>query len=59
MANRAGDWFRQAHLKPLPNSFERGAPTDFYTRKDAEEAIRCAEKILARVPVSATSQSLP
>jgi HEPN domain-containing protein len=29
-----------------PNGFERGAPLDFYTRKEAEEAIAGAEKIL-------------
>ncbi len=29
-----------------PNSFDTGAPTDFYTRRDAEQAIRCAEAIL-------------
>ena len=29
-----------------PNGFERGAPVDFYTRKEAEEAIKNAEVIL-------------
>ncbi|GBC84190.1 hypothetical protein HRbin11_00612 [bacterium HR11] len=29
-----------------PNSFDSGAPTDFYTRADAETAIQCAEVIL-------------
>lgn len=29
-----------------PNGFERGAPTDFYTRGEAELAIRQAEAIL-------------
>ena len=29
-----------------PNSFDTGAPTDFYTRQDAEQAIRCAEALL-------------
>ena len=29
-----------------PNGFERGAPVDFYTRKEAEEAIKNAEAIL-------------
>ncbi len=29
-----------------PNGFERGAPTDFYSRKDAEEAIAHAEAII-------------
>lgn len=28
-----------------PNGFERGAPVDFYTRKDADEAIASAEAI--------------
>jgi HEPN domain-containing protein len=29
-----------------PNGFERGAPVDFYTRNEAEEAIKNAEAIL-------------
>jgi len=29
-----------------PNGFERGAPVDFYTRKEAEESIANAEAIL-------------
>ncbi len=29
-----------------PNGFERGAPVDFYTRKEADEAIAGAEAIL-------------
>lgn len=29
-----------------PNGFDAGAPTDFYTRSESEQAIRCAEKIL-------------
>ncbi|MGQ9575491.1 MAG: HEPN domain-containing protein [Thermoguttaceae bacterium] len=29
-----------------PNGFERGAPVDFYTRKEADEAIGAAEAIL-------------
>lgn len=29
-----------------PNGFERGAPVDFYTRKDADESIAAAEAIL-------------
>lgn len=29
-----------------PNGFERGAPVDFYTRKDADESIAAAEVIL-------------
>ncbi len=29
-----------------PNGFERGAPVDFYTRKEAEEAIKNAEAII-------------
>lgn len=30
-----------------PNGFDTGAPTDFYTQNDAEQAIACAEQILA------------
>ena len=30
-----------------PNGFESGAPTDFYTRGEAEQAIGCAEAIIA------------
>jgi HEPN domain-containing protein len=29
-----------------PNGFERGAPVDFYTRRDADESIAAAETIL-------------
>ncbi len=29
-----------------PNSFDSGAPTDFYTRMEAQNAIQCAEAIL-------------
>lgn len=29
-----------------PNGFERGAPVDFYTRKEAEDAIANAEAIV-------------
>ena len=29
-----------------PNGFERGAPTDFYTRREAEQAIGNAEAII-------------
>jgi len=29
-----------------PNSFDAGAPTDFYTRREAQDAIRYAEAIL-------------
>jgi HEPN domain-containing protein len=29
-----------------PNGFERGAPTDFYTRAEAERAINQAETIV-------------
>ncbi len=29
-----------------PNGFERGAPTDYYSRKDADEAISNAEAII-------------
>ena len=61
MAERSADWMRQAdadlrharnaldkHYIPTryPNGFERGAPTDFYTRGEADQAIRHAEAIL-------------
>lgn len=29
-----------------PNSFEAGAPTDYYTVEEAENAIRCAREIV-------------
>ncbi len=29
-----------------PNGFDYGKPADYYTEKDAQEAIRCAEEIL-------------
>ena len=29
-----------------PNGFDTGAPVDFYTKKDSEDAIRCAETII-------------
>ena len=29
-----------------PNGFDTGAPVDFYTKKDSEDAIRCAEAII-------------
>ena len=29
-----------------PNGFDSGAPTDFYTKEEAEKAIQCAEEIL-------------
>jgi HEPN domain-containing protein len=29
-----------------PNSFDSGAPTDFYTSMEAQYAIQCAESIL-------------
>ena len=32
-----------------PNGFESGAPADYYTRKESEEAIRHAEDILSFV----------
>ena len=30
-----------------PNGFDTGAPTDFYTSKETEDAVECAQKILA------------
>ena len=29
-----------------PNGFDTGAPVDFYTKKDSEDAIHCAETII-------------
>jgi HEPN domain-containing protein len=29
-----------------PNGFDSGAPTDFYTREEAQAAIKCAEEII-------------
>lgn len=29
-----------------PNGFVRGAPVDYYTREEAEHALRCAEEVL-------------
>ena len=29
-----------------PSGFDTGAPTDFYTRKDSDDAIACAERIV-------------
>jgi len=29
-----------------PNGFDSGAPTDFYTRQEGEQAIECARKII-------------
>ena len=29
-----------------PNGLDAGAPTDFYTRKDSDDAIACAERLL-------------
>ncbi len=29
-----------------PNGFDTGAPTDFYTKKDSDDAIPCAEKLI-------------
>ena len=29
-----------------PNGFDSGAPTDFYTREEAQSAIKCAEDII-------------
>ncbi|MBI4499430.1 MAG: HEPN domain-containing protein [Chloroflexi bacterium] len=36
------------YIQPrYPNGFERGAPKDYYTRKDAEAAVSDAQAILA------------
>ncbi len=54
-AERRGDDALLARAKSLdkhyiptryPNGFERGAPTDFYTRDEADRAIADAEAIL-------------
>lgn len=29
-----------------PNGFDAGAPTDFYTKKDSDDAILCAERLI-------------
>jgi HEPN domain-containing protein len=29
-----------------PNGFDTGAPTDFYTKKDSDDAIPCAEQLI-------------
>ena len=29
-----------------PNGFDSGAPVDFYTRKDSDDAILCAERLI-------------
>ncbi|MEW5691952.1 MAG: HEPN domain-containing protein [Candidatus Hydrogenedentota bacterium] len=33
-------------ISRYPNGFNEGAPTDFYTRNEAEESIRLAEEII-------------
>ncbi len=33
-------------LTRCPNGFESGAPTDFYTSQEAEQAIDCAQRIV-------------
>jgi HEPN domain-containing protein len=40
--------FLDKHYIPsrYPDVFDEGAPMDYYTKKDAEECIKCAEKIL-------------
>ena len=30
-----------------PNGFDTGAPVDFYTRKDSDDAIPCAERLIS------------
>ena len=34
------------NLTRYPNGFDTGAPVDFYTKKDSEDSIRCAETII-------------
>ena len=31
----------------FPSGLDAGAPTDFYTRKDSDDAIACAERLIA------------
>jgi len=40
--------FLDKHYIPsrYPDVFDEGAPMDYYTKKDAEDCIKCAEKIL-------------
>ncbi|MGQ9525155.1 MAG: HEPN domain-containing protein [Armatimonadota bacterium] len=33
-------------LTRYPNGFDSGAPTDFYTRGEAQTAVECAEKLV-------------
>jgi len=33
-------------LTRYPNGFDSGAPTDYYTKQEGEQAIACAEKIV-------------
>lgn len=33
-------------LTRCPNGFDSGAPVDFYTRKDSDDAILCAERLI-------------
>jgi HEPN domain-containing protein len=40
--------FLDKHYIPsrYPDVFDEGAPMDYYTKRDAEECIKCAERIL-------------
>ncbi len=40
---RGGDYYIQTRY---PNGFDSGAPTDYYTKRDAEDSIAHAKSIL-------------
>jgi HEPN domain-containing protein len=46
MTNRAPDWLRQAEAD-LKHAQSEGAPTDYYTKRDAEDSLSHAKSILA------------
>ncbi|MDA2934930.1 HEPN domain-containing protein [Acidobacteria bacterium AH-259-D05] len=46
LSNRAKNLDKHYIPSRYPNSFESGAPTDFYTREEAERAIRDASEII-------------
>jgi hypothetical protein len=39
--------------------FDSGAPTDFYTKEEAEKAIQCAEEILTKEEFDALLERSP
>ena len=34
-------------LTRYPNGFDSGAPVDFYTKKDSDDAVLCAERLIS------------